>query len=319
MSTESPAGLVGSQDPMEPQSNTGMGMDPDPLPATEQAGTTPHSETEPAPAEAGPPADEAAPEDFDTLAADLQVSLDELDMSHPGPAQTSDSSSELTPCRVVHFETEVVTPISEESRLGFGGAERLFTMSPLTYLGKRVGMTPIVTWRALDAAEIKIKLLERALHAKKPHRYSLMSTGSQLEEQDHNYALANLEKPLTFKGDYTELYSNVLNWIHSIEWYLLQCQVKPEDYASYVRSYLSRIVQAWMDGRFPVRMNTSIPWSELHEAREKYIQVKPAALTEEDCKTGDDDTLCWKTAPGSDRHDESIWQGCGALNCPRIA
>eukprot|EP00961_Rhodomonas_salina_P244498 3304693-Rhodomonas_salina.1 len=39
-----------------------------------------------------------------------------------------------------------------------------------------------------------------------------------------------------------------------------------EDYASYVRSYLARVVQAWMDCRFPVRMSTVIPWPELHKA-----------------------------------------------------
>eukprot|EP00961_Rhodomonas_salina_P290229 3921909-Rhodomonas_salina.1 len=97
MSAESPTGLVGSQDPMEPQQNIWTGTDPDPLPATlaEQSGVVPPSEKEPAPAEAEPPAEETAPEDFDALAADLQLSLDELDITHPEPAQTSDRRSEL--------------------------------------------------------------------------------------------------------------------------------------------------------------------------------------------------------------------------------
>eukprot|EP00961_Rhodomonas_salina_P153423 2065902-Rhodomonas_salina.2 len=73
---------------MKPQLNTWMGTDPNPLLVTEQAGTTPPSETEPASAEAGPPAEEKAPEDFDTLAADLRQSLDELDITRPAPAQT---------------------------------------------------------------------------------------------------------------------------------------------------------------------------------------------------------------------------------------
>eukprot|EP00961_Rhodomonas_salina_P177761 2397244-Rhodomonas_salina.3 len=112
MSAGSPMGLVGSKDLMEPQSNTWMGTDPDPLPATEQLGTPPPSEIEPALAEAGPPADEAALEDFDAMAADLQLTLDELKLESSEPAQTSDRCSELTPGRTVHFETEVATPIS---------------------------------------------------------------------------------------------------------------------------------------------------------------------------------------------------------------
>lgn len=46
MSTGSQAGSDRFQDPMEPQLNAGMGMDPGPLPVTEQAGTTHPSETE---------------------------------------------------------------------------------------------------------------------------------------------------------------------------------------------------------------------------------------------------------------------------------
>ena len=56
---------------------------------------------------------------------------------------------------------------------------------------------------------------------------------------------------------------NVLNWLHSVEWYLRQCRVRPEDYASYVRSYLARVVQAWMDGWFPVKVWATIPWDDL--------------------------------------------------------
>eukprot|EP00961_Rhodomonas_salina_P113234 1523600-Rhodomonas_salina.1 len=126
-------------------------------------------------------------------------------------------------------------------------------------------MTPIATQRALSAAEIKIKLLEKALQQKKPSRYSMLSTGSDMDEGGSSFARSTLEKPWTFKGEYSELY-NVLNWIHSVEWYLRQCQVRPEDYASYVRSYLARVVQAWMDGRFPAKTYNLIPWLELHTA-----------------------------------------------------
>eukprot|EP00961_Rhodomonas_salina_P168133 2266639-Rhodomonas_salina.1 len=86
-----------------------------------------------------------------------------------------------------------------------------------------------------------------------------------MDERDTNFALAKLEKPQTFKGEYSELY-NFLNWIHSVEWYLRQCRVRPKDYASYIRSYLTRVVQAWMDGRFPVRVHSTIAWPDLHSA-----------------------------------------------------
>eukprot|EP00961_Rhodomonas_salina_P145896 1963844-Rhodomonas_salina.1 len=57
-----------------------------------------------------------------------------------------------------------------------------------------------------------------------------------------------------------------------MEWYLLQCRVRPEDYTSYVRSYLTRVVQAWMDGQFPVRLTTTISWPDLHWAMiERYL------------------------------------------------
>eukprot|EP00961_Rhodomonas_salina_P060954 818481-Rhodomonas_salina.1 len=79
MSSESPTDSVGSQDPMEPPQNTETDTAQIPLPAAEPADTIPPSEVEP---EAGPPKEEAAPEEeaasenFDALAADLQLSLD---------------------------------------------------------------------------------------------------------------------------------------------------------------------------------------------------------------------------------------------------
>eukprot|EP00961_Rhodomonas_salina_P185039 2498537-Rhodomonas_salina.1 len=49
-------------------------------------------------------------------------------------------------------------------------------------------MTPIATQRALIAAEIKIKLLEKALQQRKPYRYSTLSTRSNMDERDTNFA-----------------------------------------------------------------------------------------------------------------------------------
>eukprot|EP00961_Rhodomonas_salina_P174177 2348645-Rhodomonas_salina.1 len=102
MSTESPTGLVGSQDPMEPPQNTDSetATDHGPLPITEPAGTGHPSEGEP---EAGAPEEEQAIEEFDALAADLQQSLDELDISSPEPIPALDRRAEMTPGRVVHF------------------------------------------------------------------------------------------------------------------------------------------------------------------------------------------------------------------------
>eukprot|EP00961_Rhodomonas_salina_P128703 1733854-Rhodomonas_salina.1 len=63
---------------MEPPQNTETVTDQGPLPSTGQAGGGPPSEEGP---EAGVPEEEQAMEEFDALAADLQRSLDKLDIS----------------------------------------------------------------------------------------------------------------------------------------------------------------------------------------------------------------------------------------------
>eukprot|EP00961_Rhodomonas_salina_P226923 3067775-Rhodomonas_salina.3 len=133
------------------------------------------------------------------MAADLQQTLDEIEFEQHAPIPAPDRRGEMTPGRVVHFEPAAMTSDRGGSKLGFGGGARHFSMSPLTSTGAGVGMSPIAKQRALSAAEIKIKLLEKALQQKKPSRYSTLSTGSDMDERDTSFALAKLEKPQTFK------------------------------------------------------------------------------------------------------------------------
>eukprot|EP00961_Rhodomonas_salina_P265008 3582545-Rhodomonas_salina.1 len=102
---------------MEPPQNTETATNQGPLPNTGPAGGGPPSEEEP---EAGAPEEEQAIEEFDALAADLQLSLDELDISSPEPIPAPDRLSEMTPGRVVHFGPAATTPDHGESKLGFG-------------------------------------------------------------------------------------------------------------------------------------------------------------------------------------------------------
>eukprot|EP00961_Rhodomonas_salina_P034928 470079-Rhodomonas_salina.1 len=66
------------------------------------------------------------------MAADLQRTLDEIEMEHRALNPVPDRRSEMTPGRVVHFEPAAMTPDHRESKLGFGGGLRKFSMSPLT-------------------------------------------------------------------------------------------------------------------------------------------------------------------------------------------
>eukprot|EP00961_Rhodomonas_salina_P071126 955103-Rhodomonas_salina.1 len=81
---------------MEPPQNTETATDQGPLPTTEPAEAGHPSEEEP---EAGAPEEEQVVEEFDALAADLQRSLDELDISRPEPIPAPDRRSEMTPGR----------------------------------------------------------------------------------------------------------------------------------------------------------------------------------------------------------------------------
>eukprot|EP00961_Rhodomonas_salina_P234654 3171362-Rhodomonas_salina.2 len=131
------------------------------------------------------------------------------------------------------------------------------------------GMSKPALERALRAAEIKVKQLER-VHTQKLRtqvdRESGMSEGSMGGERwDGNHAKAKLQPPKVFDGHYTELY-NVLNFIHSVEMYLEQCRVDQDEWSAYVLSYLHPSIQAWMDTRFPPRKGLNVLWEELREA-----------------------------------------------------
>eukprot|EP00961_Rhodomonas_salina_P084434 1134481-Rhodomonas_salina.1 len=137
---------------------------PAPAAETAQGPETDHvlgeEEAHEAAEEAG--AEQRSAEDaFYTMAADLQRTLDEIEVERHVPAPISDRRGEMTPGRVVHFEPAAATPDRDRSKLGFRDGMRHFSMpvSPLTSTGAGVGMTPIATQRALSAVEIKIKLL----------------------------------------------------------------------------------------------------------------------------------------------------------------
>eukprot|EP00961_Rhodomonas_salina_P065761 883507-Rhodomonas_salina.1 len=105
-------------------------------------------------------------------------------------------------------------------------------------------MTPVALRRALDAAEIKIKQLKR--NAKKPSHFSTSSQDQSYydPDRDHGGARAKLEKP----------------------------QVRHEDIPGYIRSYTSRTVQAWLDGRFPTDPDDEPDWDVMREVMiERYL------------------------------------------------
>jgi hypothetical protein len=131
-------------------------------------------------------------------------------------------------------------------------------------------MNPVALRRALNASEIRVRLLEQELKRRSSSRFSGISSSS---DADSSHARAKLEKPSLFEGEYTELY-NILNWLHTAERYLARCRVAEGDYLSYVRSYCSATVQAWMDGTFLGTDGSEPTWKEVRAAMiERYLPV----------------------------------------------
>eukprot|EP00961_Rhodomonas_salina_P205439 2773159-Rhodomonas_salina.1 len=56
------------------------------------------------------PGEVSAEHAFYTMAADLQRTLDEIEMERRAPSPVPDRRSEMTPARVVHFEPAAMTP-----------------------------------------------------------------------------------------------------------------------------------------------------------------------------------------------------------------
>ena len=90
--------------------------------------------------------------------------------------------------------------------------------------------------RALRAEEIRRTQLEEQIRGRGDRRESRMSGVSLVSDfsaSGGSHSRAKLEKPKTFTGEYSELYS-ILNWLHTVMVYLRQCHVEEGDYPSYV-------------------------------------------------------------------------------------
>ena len=282
-----------------PEPNTGGPENQDTASRTEDP--TPRPETEPGSAASPGPgttarglspiedAEAGARTPFDDLDRELEETLRELELDDSVRTPARDRRSEMTPNRRVSFregapvengaargppEGEAARGPARRSEIfqeRVEAAARTSNMYGGPILGERVEMTPVALRRALDAAEIKIKQLER--NTKKPNRFSTSSQDQSYydPDRDHGGARAKLEKPRPFKGDYSELY-NILNWLHAAERYLRQCRVRHEDVPGYIRSYTSRTVQAWLDGRFSMDPDDEPDWDVMREAMiERYL------------------------------------------------
>ena len=80
-------------------------------------------------------------------------------------------------------------------------------------------------------------------------RRSSMASGMTSDEFNSS-ARPKLERPWKFEGHYSELV-NVLTWLKAVGQYLNQCSVPEHRKVGYARTYLSRLVQTWLDARFP--------------------------------------------------------------------
>ncbi len=110
-------------------------------------------------------------------------------------------------------------------------------------------MSMLALQRALRAEQIRRAQLERAMRRQSsPRRRSTYTENSEREE-GRSHARPKLNKPRTFRGKYTEV-SNVLNWLHQVQRYLMQCHCYPTDYTGYARTYMDETVQSWMEAEF---------------------------------------------------------------------
>ena len=107
-------------------------------------------------------------------------------------------------------------------------------------------MSMLALQRALRAEQIRRAQLERAMRRQSsPRRRSTYTENSEREE-GCSHACPKLNKPRTFRGKYTEVY-NVLNWLHQVLRYLMQCHCDPNDYTGYAHTYMRDSPE--LDGR----------------------------------------------------------------------
>ena len=110
--------------------------------------------------------------------------------------------------------------------------------------------------RTLD----RVKRIERAEIGpprRNSARFSMLSSSSEDGREDH--AKAKLQRPSIFDGGYKEEWC-LLNWIKEIERYFKQCRVAHDLYPDYARTYMAKLVQAWLDAQFP---KDSPAWSDM--------------------------------------------------------
>ena len=110
-------------------------------------------------------------------------------------------------------------------------------------------MSMLALQRALRAEQIRRAQLERAMRRQSSPRRRSTYTETSEREEERSHARPKLNKPRTFRGKYTEVY-NVLNWLHQVLRYLMQCHCDPNDYTGYARTYMDETVQSWMDAEF---------------------------------------------------------------------
>ena len=103
-------------------------------------------------------------------------------------------------------------------------------------------MSRLALERALRAEQIRRAQAERALKRRPSPRRESGYTEVSERGEERSHARPKLNKPRTFRGKYTEVY-NVLNWLHQVHRYLVQCHCDPDDYTGYARTYMDETVQ----------------------------------------------------------------------------
>ena len=122
-------------------------------------------------------------------------------MSLEEPVPTRGRREEMTPGRTIIFEDE------EEEEGEFSSTAH---------------MSRLALERALRAEQIRRAQAERALKRRPSPRRESGYTEVSERGEERSHARPKLNKPRTFRGKYTEVY-NVLNWLHQVLRYLMQC------------------------------------------------------------------------------------------------
>ena len=135
-------------------------------------------------------------------------------MSLEEPVPSLGRREEITPGQTIVFEDEDEDEEEERS-------------------SSTAHMSRLALERALRAEQIRRAQAERALKRRSsPSRRESGYTEVSKQEEERSHARPKLNKPRTFRGKYTEVY-NVLNWLHQVLRYLMQCHCNPDDYTGY--------------------------------------------------------------------------------------